>query len=94
MMKSKKGQFSAIVNLGIGLAILAIVLTTAFLIMSQGRTQIIATEGVACVNSTACNATTELLEATATIPGWIPLVIIAVIGAALIGLVALFKRMG
>ena len=38
------------------------------------------------------NSTITLENATGTIPGWIPLVVIAMIGSILLGLVALFRR--
>ncbi len=96
----KKGQvFDQLGRLGSGVAALAIVLVIAFLILSQGRDQVGDIEGIAdvsnvsqCATSVACNATNTLTEAIATIPGWVPLVIIAAIGAILLGLVALFQR--
>ena len=42
--------------------------------------------------SLAYNATGTLTEATATIPGWVSIIIITVIGALLIGMVKMFKR--
>ena len=99
MFKNKKGQaFEKLASMGIGLATLAIVLTVAFLIMSQGKTQIIANEGLNATGasgystSIAYNSTSTLQNATGTVPGWIPLVIIASIGAVLIGLTSLFRR--
>jgi len=35
-----------------------------------------------------------LQSAVDTIPGWVPLIIIAAIGSILLGLVALFRRRG
>ena len=94
---NKRGQvFSQLAGLGVGIATLAIVLVVAFLIMSQGKDQIGGIEGIdvsnatQCETSVACNATSTLQDAAGTIPGWIPLVVIAVIGSILLGLVALF----
>lgn len=42
--------------------------------------------------STAYNATGTLQTATSTIPGWVSIIIITAIGAALIGMVAMFRR--
>jgi len=42
--------------------------------------------------SEAYNATGTLQTATAGIPGWVSIIIITAIGAALIGMVAMFKR--
>jgi len=91
------GQFAALAT---GIAGFAIVMVVTFLIMSQARTQIGTTEGVNCntFNSTeaftsaSCNATATLQAAVATIPGWVPLIVIASVGAALLGLVAMFRR--
>jgi len=95
---NKKGQaFAQLAGLATGIATLAIVLTVAFLVMSQGKEQIRSVEGLnssqaACEESLACNATAAMQSATETIPGWVPLVVIASIGAILLGLVAMFKR--
>ena len=43
-------------------------------------------------NSLAWNATGSLQSATEGIPGWVSIVIITAIGAALIGMVAMFRR--
>ena len=40
----------------------------------------------------AYNATGEIQNATQEIPGWLPIIIITVIGAILLGLVAYFRR--
>ena len=90
--------FDQLGSLATGIAALAIVLVVAFLILSQGRTQIGDIEGFTASNSTqcqtssACNATVELTNAVDDIPGWVPLVVIASIGAILLGLVAMFTR--
>jgi hypothetical protein len=73
--------FDQLGALGTGIAGLAIVLVVAFLIISQGRTQVGELEGVNCANfsveaggggtSVACNATATLQGAVEDIPGWI-----------------------
>ncbi len=85
---NKKGQvFDQLSGLGVGIAALAITLVVVFLILSE-------TEANATVaadpNATAALGT--LQNAADDIPGWVPLVVIAVIGAILLGLVALFRR--
>lgn len=90
-------------GLGIGIAALAIVLVVTFLILSNAITQIQTADSVnatTCKNATAtagsasvsCNAAHTLTTAVATIPGWVSLIVITVIGATLIGLVAMFRR--
>jgi len=97
MKLQKKGQvFNQIGALGIGIAALTITLVVVFLILSQASSQIETTDGVDCntTNSASigCNATNTLRGAVATIPGWIPLIVIASIGAILLSLVAVFRR--
>ena len=43
-------------------------------------------------NSTAYNATKETEEAIADIPGWLPIIVLVLIGMVLIGLVTKFAR--
>lgn len=87
-LKHKKGQvFEQLSALGVGVAALAITLVVAFLIMSNLAAN---TSVVADTNATA--AVAQLQLAADTIPTWVPIVIITVIGALLIGLVALFRR--
>lgn len=94
-MKSKKGQLGDLGKLAVGIAGLAIVLVVTFLILSQAKSQIVTTDGVDTTNestwSLSYNATNELTDAVATVPGWVPLIVIAMIGAVLLGLVAKFR---
>lgn len=86
MLKHKKGVFDNLAALGVGVASLAITLVVVFLILSQTKAN---TTVAADTNSTA--ALNTLTNAAATIPGWVPLIVIAVIGAILLGLVAMFR---
>lgn len=96
----KKGQtFNMMSQLAIGVAGLAIILVVTFLIMSQAKTNIGTIEGITdvtnstqCQASIACNSTSTLQTAVDIIPDFVSIVIIAGIGAALIGIVALFAR--
>lgn len=97
----KKGQvLQNLGSLAVGIATLAIVLTVTFLILAQGQEQSISIEGTnpGCnwENTTSCgtayNATGVLAEAVDDIPGWVPLIVIAVIGSILLGLVAMFRK--
>jgi len=74
-----------------------IVLVVGFLIMASVRTQADATDtshdftnATECAQSSVCNATDDTVDAIATIPGWIGLVILVSIGALLVGLVKKF----
>ena len=104
-LMNNKGQavFNTIASLAVGIATLGIVMTVTFLIMSAGTEQIGATEGVVCTGnsstvaggggtSMACNSTHLLQSAVGTIPGWVPIIVVAGIGAALLVLVSLFRR--
>ena len=84
----KKAQvFDQLAGLGIGIAALVITLVVVFLIMSQT-----AANTTVAADGNASLAVTTLQAATATIPTWVPLIVIAVIGSILLGLVALFRR--
>lgn len=88
MKLNKKGQvFEQLAGLGIGIAGLVITLVVVFLILSQTAAN---TTVAADQNATA--AIVELQGAADDIPGWVPLIVIAVIGSILLGLVALFRR--
>jgi len=99
LFKNKKGTvFDELGSLATGVAVLAVVLTVAFLVMSEGKDQIGDIEGfddtndTLCQSSIACNSTSTLQSAVDDIPGWIPLVIVASIGAILLGLVSMFRK--
>ena len=81
----KKGVFDQLGALGVGVATLVITLAVVFLILAQvGANSQVAADG----NASA--AVTTLTEAAATIPGWVPLVILVAIGGLILSLVAVF----
>jgi uncharacterized membrane protein YfcA len=87
LMKCKKGQiFDQLGGLGVGIASLAITLVVVFLILSQTRTN-----ATVAADVNATQAVSTLQSAADDIPGWVPLVVVAVIGAILLGLVAMFR---
>jgi len=69
-------------------------LVVTFLILSQAKTQIIEVDGITNTSqgSLSYNSTSTLQEAVDAIPGWVPLIVIASIGAILLSLVAVFRR--
>ena len=87
MRMNKKGVFDQLGALGVGIAALTITLIVVFLILSnlESNTQVTADE-----NATV--AVQTLSEAADDIPGWVPLIVVAVIGAALLGLIAMFQQ--
>jgi len=88
MKMTKKGQiFDQLSGLGVGIAALAITLVVVFLILSQT-----AANTTVAADSNASGAISTLQTSAGTIPGWVPLIVIAVIGAILLSLVAVFRR--
>ena len=95
LWKNTKGQFDALMGLAVGIATLAITLVVTFLVIAQGQTQIVEIEDLTSTANTtsfALNATNTLAQAVDDIPGWVPLIVIAAIGAVLLGLVAMFRK--
>lgn len=96
MFFGRKGQLSALSGMAVGIATLAITLVVTFLIISQGRDQEVSINSIDESNTSTWtigyNATNTLASAVDDIPGWVPLIVIAVIGAVLLGLVAMFRR--
>ncbi len=91
MKNNKKGQaISQLQSLIVPLIGIGIVLVIGFLIMAETKTQLTA-QGVAD-DSAAMNGTNDTINAMADIPGWLPIIVITVIGAILIGLVGMFRR--
>ena len=87
-LKQKKGQvFDQLSALGVGIAGLAITLVVVFLILSQTKAN-----ATVAADANATAAVSTMQDAADDIPSWIPLIVIAVIGAILLGLVALFRR--
>ena len=87
MFGCKKGQiFEQLGGLGVGIASLTITLVVVFLILSQTGAN-----ATVAADANATSAVTTLTNAASDIPGWVPLVVVAVIGAILLGLVAMFR---
>jgi len=69
---------------------IAIVLAVGFLILAEVKEQASSSTTLS-TDSYAWNATGEVQGAMDDIPGWLPIIIVAIIGAALLSLVALFR---
>ena len=96
-MKNKKGNvLGGLATLGVGIAGLAVALVVTFLILSQGKAQEVSINSIDVTNQSTYtlgyNATETLTEAVDDIPGWVPLIVIAVIGGLLLSLVAMFRK--
>jgi len=85
-LMNKKGQIEALVPLVISLVVVGILLVVAFLIFSQ-----VAANTTVAADGNASAAIDTVQEATADIPGWLPIIVVVVIGALLIGLVSFLR---
>ena len=86
MKLNKKGQIEALVPLVISLVVVGILLVVAFLIFSQ-----VAANTTVTADANATAAIVSVQEATDDIPGWLPIIVVVVIGALLIGLVSFLR---
>ena len=84
---NKRGVFDQLAALGIGVATLVVTLAVVFLILAQ----VLANSSVNN-DGNASLAVRTLTSATATIPDWVPLVILVAIGGLILSLVAVFGR--
>ena len=106
---NKKGQIGQLGGLITALVAIGILIVVGFLIMSQARTQVTGIENTArgLAGESACdgitlngscghgsNATHTTIDSMSDIPGWLPIIVVTVIGALLVGLVSLFRRTG
>jgi len=84
---NKKGVFSQLSALGIGLATLVITLAVVFLILANvGSNTAVSADG----NASA--AVDTITTAAATIPSWVGLIVLVAIGALILGMIAMFGR--
>lgn len=86
-LMNKKGQIEALVPLVISLVVIGILLVVAFLIFSQ-----VAANTAVAADANATAAIQSVQEATDDIPGWLPIIVVVVIGALLIGLVSFLRQ--
>ena len=86
LMKNKKGQIEALVPLVISLVVIGILLVVAFLIFAQ-----VADNATVTADGNATAAIVAVQTSTDDIPGWLPIIVVVVIGALLIGLVSFLR---
>ena len=92
---NNKGQIDALQPLITALVVIGIVLVVGFLIFAQVKDQIYEIDSLTeASNDTSYgyNATMEITGAMEDIPGWLPIIVVVVIGALLIGLVSFLRR--
>ncbi len=82
---SKKAVIGQLMPVVIALVSIGIMLVVGFLILAETAAN---SKVTADVNASA--AIDEVQNAMGDIPGWLPIIVITIIGALLIGLVALF----
>ena len=88
LTKSKKGQVvDQLGALAVMLGVIGITLVVAFLIFDGVRDN---AKVAADANATA--AINSATNAASDIPGWLPIIVITIIGSLLIGLIAVFRR--
>ncbi len=88
----KKAQIEQLTNLIVPLIGIGIVLVVGFLIMAEAKDQVQAINDSGTDVQIALNGTSDVQNAMSDIPGWLPIIVITVIGAILIGLVSMFRR--
>ena len=86
-LKHKRGVIDNLSALIIGLGAFAIVAVVIFLIMSE-----LAANTDVAADSNASAAVGEVQSAASDIPGWLPIVVITVIGGVLLLLVRVFRQ--
>jgi len=87
MKMNKKGVFDQLGALGVGIATLVITLAVVFLILSN-----IKSNSSVSADTNATAAVNTMTNAAATIPGWVPLVVIVAIGALILSMIGMFGR--
>ncbi len=82
----KKGQITQLQPLVVSLVAIAILLVVSFLILSQ-----VAANTTVAADANAAAAVATVQTSMDDIPDWLPIIIVTVIGAILLGLVAFFR---
>lgn len=86
MKMFKKGAIAELSGMVIGLVSLGILLVVGFLIMAE-----VADNDTVTADGNASAAVDEVQGAMDDIPTWLPIIVIVIIGAILIGLVSMFR---
>lgn len=100
MKMNKKGIIENLMGLVVPIIGIAIVLVVGFLVIAESKSQLQNIQGINASGQSstylggtaAWNATSTTQNAIGDIPGWLPIIVITVIGALLIGLVTRFRR--
>ena len=84
---TKKAAIDQLMPVVIALVAIGITLVVGFLIMAE-----VASNSKVSADANASAAVDDVQDAMRDIPGWLPIIVITIIGALLIGLVAFFRR--
>lgn len=84
-MKGKKAVFQNLVPVITSLVVLGLMLVICFLIMSNVNTNALVT-----ADANASSSIKQVMQAAYTIPGWIPLIVLVLIGAIILSLITAF----
>lgn len=101
-MNNRGQAMQGLASLATGIAAFAIVVVVTFLILAEGTDQVGSIEGISCTGnystdsggggtSKACNATHAMQSAVDDLPDWVPLIVVAAIGAILLAMVRTFS---
>ena len=83
----KRGVIDQLAPMVISLVAIGITLAVGFLVLAE-----IASNDAVMDNKNASVAVNETVDAMADIPGWLPIIVIVIIGALLLSLIAMFRR--
>ena len=86
LITHKKGAIAELMPVVIALVSIGITLVIGFLILAE-----LAANTTVAADTNASGAVDTVQEAMSDIPGWLPIIIITIIGAILLGLVAYFR---
>ena len=86
LTKSKAGVIDQLQTLVPALVAIGITLVIGFLIFAE-----VASNATVTADSNATSAIQSVQSATSQIPGWLPVIIIAVVGVLLMGLAKMFR---
>ena len=89
IFNSKKGAIAELGSLIIALVSVGLVIVIGLLIMAE-----VASNTAVVADANASAAVDDVQNAMADIPTWLPIIVITVIGALLLGLVQMFRARG
>ena len=87
LLKRKHGFIDQLKSVVIGIVILAIIIAVCFVILAQLRAN-----NTVSADANATAAVNTLTQAMSQIPGWMPILILVVVGGLVIGAVMYFGR--